>query len=138
MAELAPGHEDWIKGAWEDIVRKIAECAVEAVDQTLRILAPVEAVMTWMTANGRRGPAWWSDRGTPTRRAKIMYAMRDRAAKDGLLVAAQAECLAVLVQDSMGALQAVKHPGAPVPTMATMRGYVLACESALSQLLLHH
>ncbi len=67
-----------------------------------------------------------------------MYVTRNRSKKDGRLASSQVEALAVLVQDSIDALQSVKHPGAPVPTMAVMRSWVLASESALSQLLLRY
>jgi hypothetical protein len=83
LAALEVGLPDFLKAAWDDIVRdgpkaasKIAHCSVECIDQTLRAIAPVDDVVAWMaTVDTKRG--WLDDKGRPTRRAKVSFAMRN-------------------------------------------------------------
>lgn len=140
LALLQPDLPDWLKAAWEDIERdgpkaasKIANCTVECIDQTLRVVATVEDVMAWIAEVGER-PGWVHE-SRPTRRAKVMFVMRHRSQRDARLAVSQVEALAALVQDVMVDLQSIKH--GPAPTIAAMRGMVQAAEGALSQLLLH-
>ena len=140
LAELDPSLPDWLKAAWEDIVRdgpkaasKIANCTIECIDQALRIVAPVDDVTAWVAHEGAR--QGWMERNRPTRRAKVMFVMRHRSNRDARLAVSQVEALATLVQHVAGNLQSVKHGEAPA--MAVMRGWVQATEGALSQLLLH-
>lgn len=139
LAALEAGLPDFLKAAWEDIARdgpkaasKIAHCAVECIDQTLRAVAAVDDVMAWVAVVGEK-PGWLSN-GRPTRRAKVMFAMRNRSKRDARLAVSQVEALVTLVQDVMENLQSVKHGEAPA--IAVMRGWVMATEGALSQLLL--
>jgi hypothetical protein len=51
----------FLEGAWDDVQRsgsaapsKIAHCVVEAVDHTLRALAPPDAVRQWLHRDGRK------------------------------------------------------------------------------------
>jgi len=140
LAELDPSLPDWLKAAWDDIVRdgpkaasKVANCTIECIDRALRIVAPVDDVTTWIAQVGvKQG---WMDKSRPTRRAKVMFVMRHRSNRDARLAVSQVEALATLVQDVAGNLQSVKHGDAPA--MAVMRGWVQAAEGALSQLLLH-
>jgi len=140
LAELDPSLPDWLKAAWDDIVRdgpkaasKIANCTIECIDQALRIVAPVDDVTAWIVHVGAK--PGWMDKNRPTRRAKVMFAMRHRSNRDARLAVSQVEALATLVQDVAGNLQSVKHGDAPA--MAVMRSWVQAAEGALSQLLLH-
>lgn len=73
--------------------------------------------------------------GKPTRRAKIMFVMRDRANRDAKLAVAQVDALISLVQEIVNNLQSVKHSEAP--SIVIMRSWVLAAEGALAQLFLH-
>lgn len=141
LAALEAGLPDFLKAAWEDIARdgpkaasKIAHCAVECIDHTLRAIAAVDDVMAWVAIVGEK-PGWLAS-GRPTRRAKVMFAMRNRSRRDARLAVSQVEALVTLVQDVTENLQSAKHGEAPV--VAVMRGWVLATEGALSQLLLHH
>ena len=140
LAELDPSLPDWLKAAWDDIVRdgpkaasKIANCTIECIDRALRIVAPVDDVTAWIVLVGVK--PGWMDKNRPTRRARVMFAMRHRSNRDARLAVSQVEALATLVQDVAGNLQSVKHGDAPA--MAVMRSWVQAAEGALSQLLLH-
>lgn len=141
LDELGPGLTDWLKAAWDNIERDgykaaslIANSTVECIDQTLRVLAPNEAVTTWITEVGPK-TGWVNVKtGAPTRRAKIMYAMRNRSARDARLAAEQVNALATMVQSLIGNLQNVKH--AEATTIVVMRNWVQTTEAALSQLLL--
>jgi len=132
---MDPGLSDWLKAAWDDIARdgpkaasKIANCVVECIDRALRLAAPPHDVSMWLaTVPPKQG---YLHEGKPTRRAKIMFLMRNRAGRDGQLAAAQVEALVVLVNN----LQSVKHGSAP--SITTMRGWLLAAKGALEQLFL--
>jgi hypothetical protein len=116
---------------------KAADCQpcrkIECIDRALRIVAPVDDVTAWIVLVGVK--PGWMDKNRPTRRARVMFAMRHRSNRDARLAVSQVEALATLVQDVAGNLQSVKHGDAPA--MAVMRGWVQAAEGALSQLLLH-
>lgn len=140
LASLDPGLPDWLKAAWDDIVRdgpkaasKIANCTVECIDRALRVAAPPTDVLTWLTTIPPK-QGYLND-GKPTRRAKIMFVMRNRADRDARLAVAQVEALVSLVQEIVNNLQSVKHGEAP--SIAIMRSWVLAAEGALAQLFLH-
>jgi hypothetical protein len=142
LAEIEADLPDWLKAAWDDVARdgvkaasKIAHCVTECIDRTLRAMAPVEEVVAWIEIVGVK--TGWLDGpdSRPTRRAKIMYVMRKRSDRDAKLAVSQIESLIAFVQDLVKALQTVKHSEAPTTTI--MRGWVMAAEGALSQLLLH-
>jgi Predicted pPIWI-associating nuclease len=140
LADLDPGLPGWLKAAWDDIVRdgpkaasKIANCSVECIDRALRVAASPGEVATWLTSiPAKKG---YMDGGSPTRRAKIMFIMRNRADRDTRLAIAQVDALVSLIQEVVNNLQSVKHGEAP--SIATMRSWVLAAEGALAQLFLH-
>lgn len=140
LTSLEPGLADWLKAAWDDIVRdgpkaasKIANCTVECIDRALRAAAPADEVCVWLgTIPPKPG---YLDNGRPTRSARVMYIMRTRSKRDAALANAQVESLTSMIQALANDLQSVKHGEAP--SIAVMRGWVLATESALSLLLLH-
>ena len=140
LASLDSALPDWLKAAWDDIVRdgpkaasKIANCIMECIDRALRIAAPPADVVAWLsTIPSKQG---YLVDGEPTRPAKIMFVMRNRTARDAKLAAAQVDALVILVQEVTNNLQSVKH--GEVPSIATMRNWVLAAEGALAQLFLH-
>lgn len=85
LAVVQPDLPDWLKAAWEDIERdgpkaasKIANCAVECIDQTLRVVADNSDVMAWITEVGQQ-LGWVDEKGRSTRRAKVMFVMRNRS-----------------------------------------------------------
>jgi hypothetical protein len=140
LASLEPGLADWLKAAWDDIARdgpkaasKIANCTVECIDRALRAAASTDDVLMWLSTIPPK-PSYL-DKGRPTRSAKVMYIMRTCSKRDAALAEAQVESLASLIQALMNNFQSVKHGDAP--SIAVMRGWVLATEGALSQLFLH-
>jgi hypothetical protein len=141
LSELDPSLPGWLKAAWENIERDghkaaslIAHSTVECIDRTLRVLAPVDDVSAWIAEQGGPKPGWVGSNDRPTRRAKVMYAMRNRSKRDVQLANRQVEALVSLVQDLMDDFQSVKH--AEATTIVVLRNWVLSTEAALSQLLL--
>lgn len=141
LSELDPSLPGWLKAAWENIERDghkaaslIAHSTVECIDRTLRVLAPVDDVSAWIAEQGGPKPGWVDSNDRPTRRAKIMYAMRNRSKRDVQLANRQVEALVSLVRDLMDDFQSVKH--AEATTIVVLRNWVLSTEAALSQLLL--
>ncbi|MET7374802.1 hypothetical protein [Micromonospora arida] len=142
LQAIDPSIADFLIGGWEDVERKgaaaaskIAHCVVEAVDHTLRALAPPEAAAAWLRRDGRT-PAKtdFDDKGKPTRRGRIAYALRNRPG-DRLLVQNQEAALAGLVAQVQGQAQGVKHaPGAATVTYA--QTLLVTAEGLLMQLVL--
>jgi hypothetical protein len=139
LSSLEPGLPDWLKASWDDIVRdgpkaasKVANCTVECIDRALRAAAPNSEIISWL--EGRSFPGEMLYDGRPTRRARVMFAMRGRSARDTALAAAQVESLVSLIQKIVEDMQSVKHGDAP--SIATMRCWLLAAEAALAQLFL--
>jgi len=141
LARLEPGLDGFLKAAWEDITldgsqaaSKVGHCLVECIDRTLRALAPMDDVRAWVGDVGpKRG--WLGEDGRPTRRARLMFAMRNRPQRDTLLVDCQVEALVNVVQVAMRNLQDVKH--SETRAIVVVRGLLVTTEAALSQLLLH-
>ena len=140
LSTLEPDLPDWLKAAWDDVVRdgpkaasKVANCTVECIDRALRAAAPEPEVVEWLGA--RVSQNGMLSNGRPTRRAKVMFVMRSRSVRDGKLASAQVEALVGLIQEVVNDMQSVKHGDAP--SIATMRSWLLAAEAALAQLFLH-
>ncbi|MEX5720019.1 hypothetical protein [Geodermatophilus maliterrae] len=131
----------FIEGGWDDVVRdgaaaasKIAHCVVEAVDHTLRALAPPEDALAWLHREGRRPTTAELHDGKPTRSARIAFALRNRSG-DRRLVQSQAEALSALVARVLEQAQGIKHaPGEA--TVAQARMLLVTVESLLMQLVL--
>lgn len=141
LDELGPDLSGWLKAAWDNIERDghkaasmVANSTVECIDRTLRVLSRAEDVAAWIAEQGGPKPGWADDKARPTRRAKIMYAMRNRSKRDTDLAVGQVEALAKLLQELVGDFQSVKH--AEATSIVVMRNWVLSTEAALSQLLL--
>jgi hypothetical protein len=142
LGAIDPSIADFLIGGWEDVDRKgaaaaskIAHCVVEAVDHTLRALAPPEAAAAWLRQEGRT-PAKtdFDHNGKPTRRGRIAYALRNRPG-DRLLVQNQEAALVGLVAQVQGQAQGIKHaPGAATVTYA--QTLLVTAEGLLMQLVL--
>ncbi len=138
LSMIESGLADWLKAAWEDIARdgpkaasKIANCTVECIDRALRAAAPNDRVLAWLAGLTPK-PAYFDEKGRPTRHAKVLYVMRTRSQRDAALADDQIKSLITLVQNTVNDLQSVKHGAAP--SITVMRSWVLTAESALSQL----
>lgn len=141
LHQLDPSLPGWLEAAWENIERDgpkaaslIAHSTVECIDRTLRVLAPVDDVSAWIAQQGSARKGWLDEKARPTRRAKMIYAMRNRSKRDVALANRQVEGLVGLVQDLMDNFQGNKH--AEATTIVVLRNWVMTTEAALSQLLL--
>jgi hypothetical protein len=132
----------FIEGGWDDVQRsgsaapsKIAHCVVEAVDHTLRALAPNVVVHAWLHRDGRRPTkAELDQKGNPTRPAKVAYVLRDRPG-DRRLVQSQEQALGSLVGRVLDQAQGIKHaPGAA--TVMQAQTLLVTVEALLMQLVL--
>jgi hypothetical protein len=142
LRAIDPTIADFLIGGWEDVERKgaaavskIALCVVEALDHTLRALAPPDAAAEWLRRDGRKpAKADFDDRGRPTRRGRVAYALRDRPG-DRQLVQNQEATLAGLVAQVQEKAQGIKH--APrAATVATAQTLLVTVEGLLMQLVL--
>lgn len=135
LAEVDPAVPDLLEGAWADVERqgpaagvKISTCAVEALERTLRALAPGADVLAWHAA--ARRPSDELHNGRPTHSLRARSVLRD--GKRGRLAAAQVYAIAVQVSDLRSALQAGKHASAG--QVAALRAHLLSVEAVLHQL----
>jgi hypothetical protein len=139
LAAIDPTVPDLLRGAWEEIDRdgpaaasKAAHCLVEALDRTLRVAAPEDAVRVWHAAN-RRSTSEFGDRGQVTRPLRVMYlAAQIGGAKK--VVIAQYESLTTLLTPLHGRLEGVKH--ASTADVTAVRSLLLTVEGFLSVLFL--
>ncbi len=130
----------FIVGGWTEIDRPgpvassvIAHCAAEIVSRTLRALAPDPEVVAWVAAHLPRQQGLLTDRGDPTRQARVRYAVRDRPGRDRRLVEAQIVALSKLMGETYGVQQPVKHEN-PV-AIHTAELYLMSAEAAVAMLL---
>lgn len=140
LTRLDPTVPELLAGAWEDVGRrgpaalvKIATCAVEALDRSLRAAAPKNdpAVLGWLSERG--GPELIDSNGRATRTGQIRYLLRDRG-RDARLVERQVESIAALANDVVGRIQAAKH--ASNGSVITIRAHLMTVEVVLHQLFL--
>jgi hypothetical protein len=142
LRAIDPTIADFLIGGWEDVERKgaaaaskIAHCVVEAIDHTLRAVAPSEVAAEWLRRDGRTpAKADFDDKGRPTRRGRIAYALRNRPG-DRLLVQNQEAALAGLVTQIQGQAQGVKHTSG-VATVTYAQTLLVTAEGLLMQLVL--
>jgi hypothetical protein len=102
LSALEPDLPDWLKASWDDIMRdgpkaasKVANCTVECIDRALRAAAPNSEIISWLEGRVFLGEILHD--GRPTRRARVMFAMRGRSKRDTALAAAQVESLVILL-----------------------------------------
>ena len=134
---------EMLDGAWAEIDRpgpaqleKLSQCAVEAIDRTLRAAAPDAAVTDWLAATGLTSGkklVLYSETGRLTRQARIRYITRDRTS-DSKLIENQNLALSGLVGELVSRFNAGKHASAGA--MAQARSMLMQVEALLSQLLL--
>lgn len=131
-----------LQAAWDQVERKgpaavsmAAHAVVEAVDRTLRAVAPDEAVLTAQAAGDLNKEAVYDKGGrlVPTRTGRIALALLQRRPGEAKLVAAQTKALAKTVSVAQEELQAGKH--ASEGTVGLIRTYLVSVEYVLTQLL---
>lgn len=129
---------DLLDGAWEDVDRagpvgnvRIATLAVEALDRTLRGMAPDTAVRVWLTEQKR--PADELRNGRPTLTLRARYALRNRRG-DRELVMSEIDSVVAQVPALRSRLEAGKHASAG--TLMALRAHLVSTEALLIQLTL--
>ncbi|MCU1614441.1 MAG: hypothetical protein JWO98_1981 [Frankiales bacterium] len=136
---INPDVVGFLEGGWEDVQRngamaasKIAHCAVEALDHTLRTLAPETAVLDWVRGAGQPKRGYLAENGKPTRPARVAYALRDRP-DDERLVQGLVDAIAKQVTGVQKQAQGIKHaPGRS--TVLQARTVLVTVETVLMQL----
>lgn len=129
---------DLLMGAWEDIERpgaaanvKISTCAVEALERTLRALAPEAEVLSWHR-EGRRPPEELSN-GRPTHSCRVRFILRSPELKKlRPLVVAQTESIVIQVNSLRTILQSGKH--ASSGDLRQLENALMSVETVLHQL----
>ncbi|HWL36828.1 MAG TPA: hypothetical protein VNQ77_11595 [Frankiaceae bacterium] len=140
LERIDPAVAELLDGGWDDVERngpaaisKITNCAVEALDRTLRALAgDDDAVLAWHTTNKR--PASELYQGKPTRALRVRYALRERPG-EVRLTQAQVESCVTLATAMIGPLQQGKHSAGTTIVMA--QALLVSVESTLHLLTLH-
>lgn len=130
---------DLLHGAWDDVVRagpaasvKVATCAVEALERTLRALAPDEPVLAWFA--GQAGLKSGLDgNGHPTYALRVRYVLRERKS-DRKLILSQIDAVVGQVPELRSRLQAGKH--ASSGSLSALRAHLVSVEAVLMQLTL--
>lgn len=139
LQRVDPSVPELLSGAWDDVSRqgpaalvKIATCAVEALDRSLRAVVPRDSaeVLAWLEAGKTTGLI--SD-GRATRAGQIRYLLRNRAG-DSKLVERQVDSLIALANELIGRIQAAKHRSNGDVT--SVCAHLVAVEAVLHQLFL--
>jgi hypothetical protein len=102
---------DLLNGAWDDATRagpgakvKVATCTTEALERTLRGLAPDADVLAWLSTGQKRLKDDLDSRGGPTHATRVRYVLRDRPG-DRKLVVTQVEAVIAQVPELRSRLQ---------------------------------
>ena len=137
LQALDPEIANLILGAWEDVQRagpaaivKIATCAVEALERTLRLVAPDNEVAFWMKQNGYK----IADGYRLTYSDRARYAFRDNKGERKLLVA-QSDSAIQVIPELRSRLQASKHASAG--QLPVVRLHLMNVEIILAQIVIH-
>ncbi len=140
LQELDPELPEFLMGGWSEVDRagpaaasKIAHCAAELISRTLRALAPAPEVIAWTHAVHPREGGMLTDRGDPTRRARVRYALRERPKRDRRLVEVQIDTLTRLFTYTNDVLQPIKHERTVPITIAAI--HLQTAENAVSLLI---
>jgi len=133
LGELDDALPDLLLGAWVDVqdagpaaVVKVASCAVEVLDRTLRFISPEAEVLEWHVHRGAPDAGMLHD-SRPTHRLRIFYAMREVAGSQDL-VDAQVRT----IKELRSRLEAAKHASAA--TLEGVAALLVSAEAALTQL----
>lgn len=142
LAQLDPDVPDLLRGAWAQVERdgpaatSMASHAVqEAIDRTLRAIAPDELVLRLFEAGRLAKDALYECNGkwVPTRAGRIATALHERHPGETKLIMAQTKALVASVTYLTGNLQGGKH--ASNGTVGLVRTWLVAVEATFTQLL---
>lgn len=111
---------------------KVATCAVEALERTLRKLAPDADGQAWHI-HQRRPASELDSKGGPTYAVRARYVLRSHIGVQRL-VTSQVDAVVALVPELRSRLQAGKH--ASSGTLAALQVHLVSVEAVLVQLLL--
>lgn len=133
---------DLLRGAWTQVetdgpaATSMASHAVqEAIDRTLRALAPAELVLRLFAAGRLPNNSVYEKDGQrhPTRAGRIAAALHERHPGETKLIAAQAKAIAASVAFLSDSLQSGKHASAG--TVGLVRTWLVSVEATFTQLL---
>jgi hypothetical protein len=140
LRDLEPRVPELLEGAWHGVVHPaparletIANCAVEAIDRSLRAAAPDSDVETWIPVSGRKSADFYTKSGRLTRAARIRFVLRARK-EDRRLAEEQAAAVIASFTMISRRLEAAKH--ASEGDVVAVRCHLLAAEALLAQLFL--
>jgi hypothetical protein len=111
---------------------KVATCAAEALERTLRALAPDAEVRAWHTQHGRP-PSELDSKGRPTYAVRARYILRGSKGVQ-CLVTSQVDAVAGQVPELRSRLQAGKH--ASSGALIALQAHLVSVEAVLVQLVL--
>jgi len=111
---------------------KVATCTTEALERTLRGLAPDADVWAWLSGQ-KHSSQDLDSHGGPTYATRARYALRDRSS-DRKLVSTQITAVIAQVPELRSRLQAGKHASAG--TLVALKAHLVSTEAVLVQLTL--
>jgi hypothetical protein len=139
LREIDESVPDLLAGAWDDLNRdgpgaevKVATCATEALERTLRGLAPDVDVLAWLSDQNHSSQDLDSH-GGPTYATRARYILRERSG-DRKLVRTQITAVIAQVPELRSRLQAGKH--ASEGTLVALKAHLVSTEAILVQLTL--
>lgn len=142
LGALDPHVPDLLRGAWAQVEQdgpaatSMASHAVqEAIDRTLRALAPSDLVLRLFAAGRLPKNSIHEKNGErhPTRAGRIAAALHERHTGETKLIAAQAKAIAASVAYLTESLQGGKH--ASKGTVGLVRTWLVSVEATFTQLL---
>lgn len=142
LGALDPHVPDLLRGAWAQVEQdgpaatSMASHAVqEAIDRTLRALAPSDLVLRLFAAGRLPKNSVHEKNGErhPTRAGRIAAALHERHPGETKLIAAQAKAIAASVAYLTESLQGGKH--ASSGTVGLVRTWLVSVEATFTQLL---
>jgi hypothetical protein len=142
LGALDPHVPDLLRGAWAQVEQdgpaatSMASHAVqEAIDRTLRALAPTDLVLRLFAAGRLPNNSVHEKDGErhPTRAGRIAAALHERHPGETKLIAAQAKAIAASVAYLTESLQGGKH--ASNGTVGLVRTWLVSVEATFTQLL---
>ncbi|WP_368671139.1 hypothetical protein [Frankia sp. BMG5.23] len=137
LGQACPKAVPKLRGAWHaltsngpDAASQAANSGVEALDWTLRTIAPDDEVLAWRENVGQYAKEIDPKNGKPHRALRVRYAVRGFGMKsDGVTV------IIMMMTRCLDELQGVKHGVDETKTIAAARRALLALENTLTALM---